>query len=97
MPSLFLQNSSISHIHKKEIISPTGLILSFSDWGCFILEFDILKSTISRKIWDQYDATYKTIMFPYVANLVLICSKSACHKKFGMVRPGSSAWQSHDL
>ena len=32
---------------KKETISLTGLDLSFSDLGCFILEFDILKSTMS--------------------------------------------------
>ena len=40
----FLQNNSISEIHKKEIISLTRLNLSFSDLGCFNLEFDILQS-----------------------------------------------------
>ena len=71
MPSFSLQNSSISQIHKKDIILHTGLILSFSDWGCFILGFDILKSTMSRKltglsslvIWNWSDTSYKTIMF----------------------------------
>ena len=83
----FLQSSSISQIHKKETISLTGLILSFSDFGCFILEFDILKSTVTQKVTglssletkDQSGTTYKTIMFSYVANLVLICSKP-CHQ-----------------
>ena len=28
----------------------TGLILSFSDWGCYILKFDILKSTMGCKL-----------------------------------------------
>ena len=67
----FFQNSSMSQIHKKDIISPTGLILSFSDWGYFISKFDILKSTVNRKLvglsnletWYQSDPTSKTIMF----------------------------------
>ena len=31
-------------------MSLTGLNLSCSDLGCFILEFDILKSTMSHKL-----------------------------------------------
>ena len=56
-------NSSISQIHEKEIISLTCLNLSFSDLGCFNLEFDILKSKIdgeltvfqSLETWDLAD------------------------------------------
>ena len=46
----FLQNNSISQIHEKEIISLTSLILSFSDWGCFISGSDMLKSTMICKL-----------------------------------------------
>ena len=41
-----LQNNSVSQINKKEIISLTALKVSFSDLGCFNLEFDILQSKI---------------------------------------------------
>ena len=47
---LFLQNSSIFQIYKKEAISLTASTLSFPDWGCFILEFGILKSTVSQEL-----------------------------------------------
>ena len=46
----FFQNNSISQIYKTEIISPTGFILSFTDWGYFILEFSIMKSTLGFKL-----------------------------------------------
>ena len=63
----------ISQIYKTEIISLTGLIVSFSNLGYFILELDILKSTIackltrlsSLKTWDKSDTTYKTIIFSH--------------------------------
>ena len=47
---LFLQNKSISQIIKKEIISLTCLNLSFSDLGCFDLEFDILQCKIGCEL-----------------------------------------------
>ena len=46
-PFLFLQNNSISQIDKKEIVSLTGLILSFSDQEYFILEFGMIKCAMS--------------------------------------------------
>ena len=72
----------------------------------FILEFDILKSTVSCKLtgltsletWDQFDTTYKTITFSYVPNLVLVCSKPCDRGKrkekvSSMVKQSSSAWR----
>ena len=46
----FLENNLISQIHKKKIVSLIGLSLSFSDWGCLIIEFVILKSTVGCKL-----------------------------------------------
>ena len=47
----FLQNNlKVSQMHEKEIISLTSLILSFSDCGYFILDFDIMKSTAACKL-----------------------------------------------
>ena len=66
----------------------TGLILSFSDWRCFILEFEILKSTMGCKLtglssletWDKSDKTYKTIMFSNrnCLSLILVYLKIVC-------------------
>ena len=61
-------------------MSSTDLILSFPDRGCFILEFDTLKSTMICKLtglssletWDQSDTTYKIIMFSHRNCLSLI-------------------------
>ena len=49
-PFLFLENNSISQIKKTEIISLRGLNLSFSDLGCFGLEFGISLSNIGCEL-----------------------------------------------
>ena len=100
---LFLQNSSISQIHKTEIISPTGLILSLADWGCFILEFDVFKSTMGSKLTGLSRFEHGTSLiqhtrlscfhmfqtwFLYVPNLVIEVTK-----KVSMFGPGSLAWR----
>ena len=51
---LFLPNNSIAQIRKEEIISLTGLNLSFSDLGCFNLEFDILQPEIGCELTELY-------------------------------------------
>ena len=78
----------ISQIYKTEIISLTGLIVSFSNLGYFILELDILKSTIackltrlsSLKTWNKFDTTYKTIIFSHriFLSLILVHLQMVC-------------------
>ena len=46
-PSLFIL---ISQMHEKETVSLTSLIVSFFDWGCFMIEFDIMQSANACKL-----------------------------------------------
>ena len=49
-PSFFFKIAPFLKLKEKEIISLTGLNLSFSDLGCFDLEFDILQFKIGCEL-----------------------------------------------
>ena len=54
-PSFFFKTTQfLTQIRKKEMISLTGLNLSFSDLGCFNMEFDILQSKIGCELTELY-------------------------------------------